>query len=415
MLGKWVPHALPPALAALVIFAATGDAASFVLMSCSPGQFADRPADTNGLTIACGGKFNLCGYADKAGNEVIAQQFEVALPFSGGLAGVRTDGKFGFVDLTGKLVIPAKFDLVGYFSNGLAEVVLNGKAGVIDRQGAVIIEPNYARAMPFGDHTILVREGAWPPMRPDFCESLRDSKSTLQFDFVKYPTPRYRIWNVTTRSFSSEAYDLRYFDDPDRKLLWARTVDSGAPGKFGLLRLDGSWRTVPSYDDVSPLMDGYATVCDLNPAPSSPLKRKTCGAVDPKGELVVPMTFDGTSYWRNGLKLVRRGKEKGIVDTSGTLLGGRYFADAQVAEKGGVSLVRIGNEWMGLDRQGRIVANPEDGQVLSQCPSGLRVEKRSGKLRFVDANGKATEPYLFDSPFLKLDCDGPTPVQLNGK
>ncbi|PBC11415.1 WG repeat-containing protein [Mesorhizobium sp. WSM3859] len=406
---------LASALAALAIFAGTNDAAPFVIISCSPGRFAGEHADTNGLATTCGGKFNLCGYADKAGKQVIAQQFEVALPFSSGLAGVRIDGKFGFVDLTGTLVIPARFDLVGYFSNGLAEVILAGRAGVIDRQGETLIEPNYARAIPFGDDTVLVRDGAWNSMRPDGCESLDDSKSALQFGSADSPSSQYRLWHAKTRSFSPGVYALRYFDDPERRLLWARIKGSGARGKFGLLRSDGTWQTAPEYDDVSPLTYGYATVCDLKPAPFDPRNWRSCGAVDAKGKLIVPFKFDGTFYWQNGLKLVQKGNAKGIVDTSGALLGGRYFDDAQVAEKGDVSLVRIGDEWMGLDRRGRIVANPEDGQALAQCPSGLRAEKRSGKVRFLDAAGKATEPYLFESVSLPLDCDRPTPVQLDGK
>jgi len=414
LVGKCLMHALAMGFGALVVFAPTDQAASFVLMSCSPGQFAGKPAEPNGLTVACGGSFNLCGYVDQSKNQVIPWRFEVALPFSDGFAGVRINGKFGFIDRAGKLVVPAKFDVVAGFTKGLAEVVLDGKAGVIDRLGNFVVEPNYARAMPFGEDTVLVSEGAWQAAGFNGCESLRDAKRTLQLEFVKNPSPQYRLWHVRTRSLSSEIYRLRYFDDPDHLLLWASTEDNNL-GEFGLLRSDGTWQITPRYEDVSPLTDGFATVCNIKPTPSDPSKRKVCGAVDSKGDLVVPIKFDGTFYWRNGLKLVRNDDKKGIVDISGQLLGSRYFDDARLAEKGDVSIVRIGDQWVGLDRRGQIVANPEDGEILSQCPSGIKVEKRSGKFRFVDANGKPTESYLFEQAFLKLDCDRPTPVTLNGQ
>ena len=182
-------HALAMGFGALVVFAPTDQAASFVLMSCSPGQFAGKPAEPNGLTVACGGSFNLCGYVDQSKNQVIPWRFEVALPFSDGFAGVRINGKFGFIDRAGKLVVPAKFDVVAGFTKGLAEVVLDGKAGVIDRSGNFVVEPNYARAMPFGEDTVLVSEGAWQAAGFNGCESLRDAKRTLQLEFVKNPSP----------------------------------------------------------------------------------------------------------------------------------------------------------------------------------------------------------------------------------
>jgi len=47
-----------------------------------------------------------------------------------GMIAVEKDGKYGFKELGGKLVIPCKYDDVGSFSGGLAAVELNGKWGV---------------------------------------------------------------------------------------------------------------------------------------------------------------------------------------------------------------------------------------------------------------------------------------------
>src|SRR5687767_14622360 len=51
-----------------------------------------------GLRPHCDGQFQLCGYSDaKTGAERIPGKFEVAEPFSQGLAAVRVDGLYGFI------------------------------------------------------------------------------------------------------------------------------------------------------------------------------------------------------------------------------------------------------------------------------------------------------------------------------
>ena len=65
------------------------------------------------------GKF---GYINTEGSIVIPMQFEMAQPFSDGLAAVRVDSKWGYIDKTGKFVIQPQFINVGPFSEGLAPV-----------------------------------------------------------------------------------------------------------------------------------------------------------------------------------------------------------------------------------------------------------------------------------------------------
>ncbi|WP_197739841.1 WG repeat-containing protein [Pedobacter sp. BS3] len=56
--------------------------------------------------------------------------------FSGGLAPVKLNGKWGYVDTTGKEVIPFIYDLAYYFKkDGKAKVMLNGNWIYIDKTG----------------------------------------------------------------------------------------------------------------------------------------------------------------------------------------------------------------------------------------------------------------------------------------
>jgi len=74
------------------------------------------------------------GYIDKEGRTVIRARFGEALPFSDGLAAVRTKkttiyGKgdsWGYIDKTGEYVIEPKFNEAKSFQNGFAKVHMGG-------------------------------------------------------------------------------------------------------------------------------------------------------------------------------------------------------------------------------------------------------------------------------------------------
>jgi hypothetical protein len=87
---------------------------------------------------------------------VTPSEYDQATQFSEGLAGVKTDGKWGFIDKTGQIVIPPHFDWgadydLGFFaigprfSEGLAAVEIDGKWGFIDKSGQMVIQPQFAK------------------------------------------------------------------------------------------------------------------------------------------------------------------------------------------------------------------------------------------------------------------------------
>jgi len=66
---------------------------------------------------------------------VIQPIYGGALPFSGGLALVYLNGKYGFIDTKGNTVVQPIYGGALPFSGGLALVYLNGKWGYIDTKG----------------------------------------------------------------------------------------------------------------------------------------------------------------------------------------------------------------------------------------------------------------------------------------
>ena len=124
------------------------------------------------------------GYIDIYGKEIIPVQYDLALPFSEGLAAVKKEGKYGFIDVEGNVQIPFEYDYalgfqegtavtgkdkkIGYitkenktaiafeyeggtnFRDGIAGVVKNGKLGYIDKEGNMIIDFIYDNVISIG-------------------------------------------------------------------------------------------------------------------------------------------------------------------------------------------------------------------------------------------------------------------------
>jgi len=118
-----------------------------------------------------GGRF---GYINTEGAIVIPMQFEIAQPFSDGLAAVRVDSKWGYIDKTGKFVIKPQFKSAGPFSEGLAPVsnVIDTQSQMrsveedvapntdfIDKQGKIVFSLPVDFAEPFVNGVARVRVG----------------------------------------------------------------------------------------------------------------------------------------------------------------------------------------------------------------------------------------------------------------
>ena len=76
-------------------------------------------------------------FIDRTGQNVFGQEFEIASPFSDGIALVALyGGNYFFIDHTGQNVFGQEFDLASTFWDGYASVtLLDGRQGYINRRG----------------------------------------------------------------------------------------------------------------------------------------------------------------------------------------------------------------------------------------------------------------------------------------
>lgn len=91
------------------------------------------------------------GFIDSSGNFSIRPQFEDALDFAEGRAGVQVGRRWGFIDRDGNVVVAPKYGEVRSFREGLAAVELDGEWGFIDVNGQVVIEPQFTWVDSFSD------------------------------------------------------------------------------------------------------------------------------------------------------------------------------------------------------------------------------------------------------------------------
>lgn len=357
----------------------------------------------------CDGKFGLCRYVSKKSKqEIIPARFERAMPFSEGLAAVRIGGRFGYIDERGEIAIQAQFDLAGDFTQGLAEVLIGDKTGVINRKGEIVVQPMFQRAIPLNSQVIVAVEGTW---RSGYYAGFEKLPGLAESSSLLRNAGLYHVAGYWVRK--PDLKHVGVFDREGRGLIWASDrVDDRGRALYGLLASHGEWIIEPQYQYAGPLMSERATVRKLVDGV------QLSGAVDPAGQIKVPLRTWALFYWVNGLANAQESYEGGakqaLVDSDGNILGGRYFDKVERAEEGDISKVLIDGRWAGIDRAGNIVPNPDNGKVLASCPNGVRVISVDGKVQIIDASGQPTSSHLFEPLISRPTCERPTSVKLNG-
>jgi hypothetical protein len=352
----------------------------------------------------CHGKFGLRRYLNsETKQEIIPARFERAMPFSEGVAAVSIGGRFGYIDERGEIVIEPRFDLAGGFAHGLAEILIGDKTGVINRKGEIVVAPMFRRAVPLTSEVIVAVEGTWQSgydagfeKLPGFAESAFGLQNSGLYHIAGHWVRDPNLKHVGP------------FDKEGRGLIWASEPNSDL---YGLLASNGEWIVQPQYVFADALSDKRAIVRKrVDGALLS-------GAVDPTGQIVVPLRSWALFNWKNGWGVAQesyQGGKQALVDTNGNLIGGRYFDRVERAEQGDIAAVLIDGRWLGLDRAGNIVTNPNNGRVIASCPNGVRVISIEGKVQIIDSGGQPTAPYLFEPLVRRPTCDTPFSVNLNG-
>ncbi|WP_447929877.1 WG repeat-containing protein [Sphingopyxis fribergensis] len=366
----------------------------------------------------CGGPFQLCGYGERGSEALkIPRRFEVARPFSDGLAIVRLDGRYGFIDSTGKFVIPPRFQSAGSFAGDFAEVRLEGASGIVDRSGRLVIPARFRRIIPFVGGTFIaepLRENRREvSTREGALESFADPSSFIDLNGAG-------LFHIRRGWLTEQNLEFSRFGTPEDGLIWAGKKNEHGDDEWGLLKADGSWQTTPRYNHVQSLMETHAVVTSMPDYSLPPQERRDTirwGAVDRNGKLAVPLKFAHLSYWRGGYGYAMEGRPygpegkrrdvgEGIVRADGSLLANRYFDKVKIGESGPLPRGLIDDTWYSIEPSGRLIPDQLDGQTLVECKTGLKILRRGEGVEFLrPGDGKPIG--RFDNGYSKSD-DCPT-------
>lgn len=271
---------------------------------------------------------NKWGYINDKGEWVINPKYDHALPFSQGLAivrsnnnnfvidesgtilnqigfdeaygfscdrcAVRIDKHWGYIDTDMNFVVKPKFSVASYFSDFLALVdiidyddALN-QYGYIDYSGDFRIMPTFDFAFDFQEGLAQVEK----ENRDGTVKGYIDSEGNLKIDLSDVP----------------EISGMRSFSEGLASLMWGDYC--------GCIDKSGQWQIDPRYEFIGEFSSGLAKFRE----------KDKWGYIDHSGKTVIQPHFDFASDFSEGFavigmgSLLQRTLKKGYIDLSGRIV-----------------------------------------------------------------------------------------------
>lgn len=256
-----------------------------------------EPAGPPLFVVTVNGK---AGFMDPNGKIVIKPTFEMALPFTDGLAAVLQQGQWGFIDTTGRMVIEPQFISVGSFSDGLAKFRYKrypDKLGYIDKTGQVVIKPQFDTAEDFRNGVARVGVATYKGI---LLSLIADVGVECSYKFID-----------RTGNRVPEPPPEHYATGEQDELIPFRKQ-----GLYGYVNAEGQVVIEPQFEYAAAFSEGLARA----------YKNRLSGYIDKRGEWVIPPRFEYANDFSEGLAGVSLGEEGwGFIDRSGQpVIPGRY-------------------------------------------------------------------------------------------
>jgi len=257
------------------------------------------------------------GFIFEDGSIAIQPQFESAMMFAEGLAGIKRDGKWGFINESGELAIPPRFDSCRGFSHGLALVESDGSKLYVDRSGEVVIRTSFYECGSF--------EGDLARVMPDIL-----SKGAF-------------IDRTGKIVLSGRDYYVSHYSHG--------LINCREEKKWGFINGDGEFVIPPKYAYARPFSEGLAAVA---------LRRAgQFSFIDTKGQIVIEGKFQGADIGFSGNLCAVWDKFYGFIDRAGCLVIPYRFYYADGFSEGLAVIQEPESEFYGYaDETGTIVIRP---------------------------------------------------------
>lgn len=383
-----------------------------LLSACSTAQLSTRETPRNIKQI----KWKY-GFIDKTGRFVIEPEYDLAWPFSEGLASVLIGKRWGYIDKTGKVVIQPGFYKAFPFSEGMAVVGVDRKGNsYIDKNGKIAINEYDVEKLEY--YFVYYENGtqridtarikriyeAWP-----FSEGLARVKLDVNiyrkeefytsielYGFIDR-TGKIKIVPIfnNARDFSEnmaavqvgKRFGCNLFEDwgyIDKNFRYGLDKDLNKGGRSAFI-----YAIKCQYYKAYDFSNGVAEVTLYD---NKKYKMRNNKFIFMKGETIWTSSevrereFDKGKSFKEGLAAVKVSNKYGYIDTKGDMLIQPQYKTAKDFSEG-LAAVEVDGVWGYIDKSGRVVISPQFSLAF-QFSEGLAGVKVGNAWSFIDKSGK---------------------------
>jgi len=356
----------------------------------------------------------LYGYCFADGTELLAPQYAYAEDFQDGMAVVSPDGagRYGYVNLDGKLAVAARYRQAFPFAEGRAFAVRDrgGLLVLLDREGRELASFPDAALQP-GDRVQFSEGLAVIPVRARADVIEEDTETEEEKNGAKAeagtqePSLVYRVVDLEGQevcTLTDACVDFRNGYHNGR----VAAAESGAWVENGTSRRfqadEGSWGyrdargelAVPyQFDEAAPFSEGMAAV-----GLKGGKERILYGFIDPDGNEIFPLEYDGFVSCVNGSGAVLKNNRWAYVDREGHFLTGFQFSTVSNFTED-VARVQNGERRSVVDGMGAVLFTTEGGSALPCSGGVIPVQNGDGLWGVYDKSGSLLVDFEYERAF----------------
>ncbi len=311
---------------------------------------------------------------------------------------ITVNGKQGFMNKDGKVIIEPIFESVGDFADGLAPAKIRDKYGFIDKSGQIVIKPNFDEvrwafyeglsSVRIGEKWGYVNKSGKFVIEPkfDYGHNFEDDRAIINVG--KNSELGHKIIDKSGKSITAQKFKWSGWEYSEG-LLNVQIND-----KWGFVDREGKIVIPVIFNETLTFSEGLAAVEFAN-------GKNQWGFIDKSGKTVISPQYEEARYFKDGLALVKIDDKYGFIDKRGNMvIEPKYEWSYYFSE--GLAAVRYKGKWGFIDKKGRYVVKPKYDEVWSftnglagvsigKWEGGLgyhRMPTYNGKWGYIDKTGK---------------------------
>jgi hypothetical protein len=255
------------------------------------------------------------GYIGLDGKDRISATFLMAYEFKDKLAAVKTEAGFGYINNLGKLVIKAGYTDAGNFQSGFAIVAKGDKQGLIDATGKLVLPLEYEVIAPLTEgYFRLAKDGKW---------GFADKQGKVVIPLIYDAADDFNAWGLArVRAISASGWPYYgYINAKNEEVIpvlyqWIEAFEGDLvmavnKGNWICLNKEGKQQDVPEvFKVIRPFYEDRALVSS----------KGKFGYIDKKGILVIPCQFDYAYDFVSGWAEVIKEEHSYFIDRHGNCI-----------------------------------------------------------------------------------------------